>query len=224
MDPVTANYLRLGLIYYIFLLCSICIHEWAHAFIADKLGGPLPRYQGRVTLNPVAHIDVLGTVFFPLIMIFWPMFSGSPAQLALIGWGKPVELSLPNAKTRTRDDYLITLAGPFANLVLCALFALIGGFIGKSNPGLLKLFQWGILINAGLFIFNLIPIPPLDGGHILKNLVKMKDETFMKLSRWGFIILLVCINIPFFRYVMGAAIFTIAGIFDGVMARVVLPA
>ncbi len=103
-------------ILFLVLISSLCVHEWAHAKTADKLGDPLPRKQGRVTLDPRSHIDPVGSILLPAIMIFV-----SPG-FAIFGWGKPVQISLPNEKTRKRDDVLITLAGPLSNLAI-AFFA-----------------------------------------------------------------------------------------------------
>ena len=105
-------------ILFILLLSSISIHEWAHAWVADKLGDPLPRQQGRVTLDPRSHIDPIGTLLIPFIMIF-----ASPG-FAIIGWGKPVQISLPNRETKKRDDILITLAGPLSNLSIAFICSL----------------------------------------------------------------------------------------------------
>lgn len=213
MDFSLLNEIRNGLLLYIILVCSVCIHEWGHAFAADKLGDPLPRIQGRVTLNPLAHIDFLGTVVFPLIMIFWPIFAGAPAGIALIGWGKPVQISLPNSKTRRRDDLLITAAGPATNLLLCLLCALAMPFVSKIDPTVVSLFYLAIVLNAALFIFNLLPIPPLDGGHFLKHAIRMSEESYWNFSRWGFFILLVLINIGPFRKALSTAIYKVVGLF-----------
>ena len=177
------------------LVTSICIHEWAHAFCADKLGDSLPRREGRVTLNPLVHIDLLGTIIIPLAMIFL-----SPG-FAILGCGKPVRVSLPNHETRSRDDILITLAGPFSNLCL-AFFGVLGiGLLAQIlhlNDSLLRLVAIIVNLNCLLFLFNLIPIPPLDGSHILKRAIGMSDITFIKFSRFGFFLLLVIINIEYF--------------------------
>ena len=180
---------------YFILVISICIHEWAHAFSADKLGDPLPRSQGRVTLDPLVHLDLLGTIIIPFVMIFL-----SPG-FAILGWGKPVQLSLPNHKTRTRDDILITLAGPMSNLLLAFLTVLVFGLIGNFiflNESFLQLVATVVNLNCLLFLFNLIPIPPLDGSHILKRVIGMSDITFIKFSRCGIFLLLVLINVSFF--------------------------
>ena len=113
---------EMKIILFLVLLASISIHEWAHAFAADKLGDPLPRSEGRVTLDPRAHIDPIGTILIPLVMIFI-----SPG-ISIIGWGKPVQISLPNRETKKRDDILITLAGPLSNLsiaFICSLEILV---------------------------------------------------------------------------------------------------
>ena len=201
----------------LFLLLVVCItiHEWAHAWVADKLGDPLPRQQGRVTLDPRSHIDPIGTLLIPLVMIF-----ASPG-FAIIGWGKPVQISLPNRETKKRDDILITIAGPLSNLsiaFICSLsFGLFYRFVPLGESALLLLYQI-VSLNAVLFLFNLLPIPPLDGSHILKNMVNMKDETFLKFSKYGFIILIILINIPFFQKWMGSGIEGLNSIFFGIFS------
>ena len=202
-------------ILFILLLSSISIHEWAHAWVADKLGDPLPRQQGRVTLDPRSHIDPIGTLLIPFIMIF-----ASPG-FAIIGWGKPVQISLPNRETKKRDDILITLAGPLSNLsiaFICSLsFGLLNRLVPLGESALLLLYQI-ISLNAVLFLFNLLPVPPLDGSHILKNMVNMKDETFLKFSKYGFFILIIFINIPNFQKWMGFGIEGLNSIFFGIFS------
>ena len=201
-EGLTADRLREGFTFYLILVASLSVHEWAHAVTADKLGDPLPRAEGRVTLNPLSHIDPIGTVVLPLVMIFLnPGF-------AIFGWGKPVRISLPNPKTRIRDDLLITAAGPFSNLCIAFATACVAGLaIGLSgNFPMLDLASHVILVNCVLFLFNLMPVPPLDGSHFLKHAVRMKDETYAKLATYGFLILLVLINIPWFREGMRATL------------------
>jgi len=198
------------IILFIVLLASICIHEWAHAFVADILGDPLPRSQGRVTLDPRAHIDPVGTIVIPLIMIFL-----SPG-FAILGWGKPVMVSLPNPKTRKRDDILITIAGPLSNLLIALVttlfFTVWMSFFPLSQYGH-NLYTLIIFLNCILFIFNLMPIPPLDGSHFLKHAIKMKEETYRNLAKYGFVILIVLINLPPFQIFMWIMITTCCGIF-----------
>ena len=192
------EHLRWSLLQLILLVVSIGIHEFGHAWVADLRGDPLPRLQGRVTLNPLAHADPIGTLLIPGIMIFFPPGFG------LIGWGKPVQISLPNPATRRMDDILITLAGPAMNLVLCLVFVLVGLALGVSFDGNLGRFLVsGMLMNIGLFCFNLIPIPPLDGSRIFYRLGLYSLELFTTLSQYGFIILIILINLPGFSGVLG---------------------
>ena len=204
MDPQT---LRDGLLQLILLIISIGLHEFGHAWMADLRGDPLPRMQGRVTLNPFAHTDPIGTILLPGIMIFL-----SPG-FGLIGWGKPVQISLPNPKTRRMDDIYITLAGPAMNLVLCFVLAVIGGlgnFDPKTQEVVIRFLVGGIYLNAGLVVFNLIPIPPLDGSRLALRLGLYSEELFLNLARWGFVILIVLVNLPPFLRVMHSGIVMLA--------------
>lgn len=203
------------IILFILLIVCITIHEWAHAWVADKLGDPLPRQQGRVTLDPRCHIDLWGTIIIPMFMIF-----ASPG-FSIIGWGKPVQVSLPNSKTRRRDDILITLAGPFSNFAIAFVSALTFGIVNRVLPlteNVWLLFFQLVSLNAILFVFNLIPIPPLDGSHILKNIIRMKDITFLKFSKYGFLLLIVLINIPAFQDLMSIGVENLNSIFFGIFS------
>ncbi len=197
------EHLRWGALQLILLIISIGLHEFGHAWVADLRGDPLPRLQGRVTLNPFAHTDPIGTILLPAVMIFL-----SPS-FGLIGWGKPVQISLPNPRTRRMDDICITLAGPGMNLVLCLVLALIGAF-GNFDPVqdrlVIRFLVSGIFLNSGLVVFNLIPIPPLDGSRLAVRFGLYTEEIFLALARWGFVILLIAVNLPFFRDGMDVAI------------------
>jgi len=208
---LTTEELRQGLVFYLILVASLSVHEWAHAFAADRVGDPLPRAQGRVTLNPIVHMDPIGTVLLPLFMILLnPGF-------AIFGWGKPVQVSLPNPKTRVRDDLVITGAGPLSNLLLAFLAAAIGGLsllaLSESGHQMRGLFEAFIFINCLLFLFNLIPVPPLDGSRFLKHGVKMREETYARLARYGFVVILVLINLEVFQVMFSSILRAMAGFF-----------
>lgn len=207
MDSHTLDQLRWGALSLILLVISIGLHEFGHAWVADLRGDLLPRAQGRVTLNPLAHADPLGTLLLPGIMIFLPILMGSPLPFGLLGWGKPVQISLANPRTRRMDDILITLAGPAMNVALVVVFALIGvlGDVSVAGPGnqdFGRFLVTGILMNAGLAAFNLLPLPPLDGSRVFYRLGIYSTEVFLFLSQWSFFILLIFINTSFFFVVV----------------------
>jgi len=204
MDPAVVEHLRQGVLGLILIIVSIGLHEFGHAWVADLRGDPLPRAQGRVSLNPFVHADPIGTILIPAVMIFL-----SPG-VALIGWGKPVQVALLNPRTRRADDLLITLAGPGMNLLLCLAFALIGGLGGFAQGPTKDFLERGLLLNAGLIAFNLIPVPPLDGSRVALRLGLFSEQVFMALARWGFIILLVLVNLPPFRMLLWTALQFIA--------------
>jgi Zn-dependent protease len=190
MDPRLLQ----GLVFLVALILSICVHEFGHAFVADLLGDRLPRAQGRVTLNPLAHIDPIGTLLLPLVA----MFSGPAIGSRILGWGKPVRISLsPRDITRKLSlrsaHALIAIAGPMMNilfaLVLSGLYILISRAGHDSLAGGVEAV---IMMNIGLFFFNLLPVPPLDGGAVLARLVPRRFESFLEpLNQYGFIILFV---------------------------------
>jgi Zn-dependent protease len=164
LDPVI---LTEGLIRFLILLVCLSVHEWAHAWTASKLGDPTARMAGRVTFNPLSHIDPIGTLAIPLFMVF--MSASGGGGFGIIGWAKPVPVDSRYFKKPVRDDILVTMAGPFSNLVLCLLAAVIGGFALRMVPeaqvaSAFDLVLEFIRINALLAVFNMIPVPPLDGS------------------------------------------------------------
>jgi len=165
------------------LVISITIHEFSHAFIAEKLGDPTPRLQGRVTLNPLAHLYPLGTLAMVLVGF---------------GWGKPVMFDPYNLKDPKRDAALIALAGPASNLILATILAIVIRAFPNLPFSLDDIFMLVISTNVGLAIFNLIPVHPLDGGKILIGLAPrdVAREWDQVLHQYGTIILLFLI-IPF---------------------------
>ena len=144
---------------FLVLIISIAIHEFCHAFAADRLGDPTPRSLGRLTLNPLAHADPLGTIFLPLLSVF----TGFPT----IGWAKPVIIDPYNFKNPKKDEIIVSLAGPIGNISLALLASILLKFLGIQSIFLYLL----VLINISLAVFNLLPIPPLDGSKIFLNLL-----------------------------------------------------
>lgn len=198
MDPNYVQYIQQGLVAYLILCASIALHEFGHAKAADKLGDFLPRSQGRVTLNPLAHLDPIGTGLIPLATIFLRL------PFAMIGWGRPVEISLPNPATRRRDDILITLAGPGMNVLIALVATFAHAAVRRfmdldSAAKVIPLLDEFVIINCMLIAFNLIPIPPLDGSRIMRYAVGMSEEVFHKFSMMGWIILIVLLNIAAFQ-------------------------
>ncbi len=193
--------LRNSALLFIALVVSITLHEFGHAWMANRRGDPLPRLQGRVTLDPRAHMDKFGTLILPALMIFVPALFGS-ATMFVFGWGKPVQISLPSRdpKKRKWDDILITLAGPGVNIILALLAAIaIGIAIGSgSGEQVIQFFALFMSLNLVLAIFNLIPMPPLDGSHLLFYAVKMRRETFDRLTKnsWWIFLLLILLPSP----------------------------
>jgi len=153
----------------IILIMSVVIHEVSHGFAALALGDPTAKYQGRLTLNPFNHLDPVGSVLVPLIGYFAGGF--------IIGWAKPVPFNPHNLRSAKWGEALVAVAGPVSNIVLAAIFGLIirlGNGASFMNESFLSLASFVVLINITLAIFNLIPIPPLDGSKILFAVLPLK--------------------------------------------------
>ena len=192
-----------GLKWVLLLLVSLSVHEWAHAFAADKLGDPTPRSEGRVTLNPLAHIDLFGTIIFPFLCI---MLSTG----IIFGWGKPVNVNSANFKRIKLYEMLVGVSGVLGNMLICLVCAIIAAFLSKTNASLCYSM---IYINCFLIVFNMIPMPPLDGSYVTRYFFKISDETMSFLNRWGFFIIIILLNIDAFRQILHFAINALASIF-----------
>ena len=174
---------------FLVLLFSLTIHESAHAWMAAQLGDPTGRRLGRVSFNPAAHIDPIGTILFPILAMV--------TRLPLIGWAKPVPVDFANLQHPRRDFMLIAAAGPGANLLLALIGAIgmrltvsaLGGAINLSAP-LVLLWFWMLMLNVLLAVFNMIPVPPLDGGNVLAGVLpRHLADGFEQIRPYGFIII-----------------------------------
>ncbi len=148
----------------VILIFSVIIHEVSHGYVADMLGDPTPRLQGRLTLNPLRHIDPLGSIIVPLMTSLLANFT--------FGWAKPVIYNPYNLKNKRQGECLIALAGPLSNLIIAFVFGTIIRFVfaGLMTP-FIEISMYIVIINIILAIFNLIPLPPLDGSKILFSLL-----------------------------------------------------
>ena len=173
------------------MVFAITVHEVAHGWVASKLGDQTARILGRLTLNPIKHIDPMGTILVPLLL---KVFGGP-----IFGWAKPVPVDWRNLRRPKQDMAWVALAGPMANLLMVLIWALLLKLIlvlniATSGPvrALLEMAKVGVQANAFLMILNLIPIPPLDGSRVLTALLPPRlAYRYMQLERYGLIIVLV---------------------------------
>jgi Zn-dependent protease len=206
----------IGIIEFIVLLLSLSIHESAHAWTSDRLGDPTARNLGRVSLNPVVHADMWGTVLIPLMGIFIGGF--------LIGWAKPVPVNVGRLRKPTRDHMIVAAAGPLSNLLVAAiLFTCLMIMKSASNGGaemiydvyasrftstsilvpLTAIAYHGVMLNVLLAVFNLLPVAPLDGATVLSGLLpRSLAGAFNQIQSYGFmlLLLLVYMGIPAMLY------------------------
>jgi Zn-dependent protease len=201
---------------FVLLIFSLSVHECAHAWMASRLGDQTARLQGRITLNPMYHVDPIGTLLFPALMIFGPLMGGGAMGGFLIGWAKPTPVITRNFRKIVRDDALVTLAGPVSNLLLA-----LAGFAGlviiivsqghlpetegmaTNVQALALLCQLAIQVNLALFFFNLLPIPPLDGSRIVRNMLPYNAlQSYDRLSGWMGLLVMILVGGPIVRFFM----------------------
>jgi Zn-dependent protease len=187
-------------------IIAIAAHEMAHALAANKLGDNTAKLAGRMTLNPAAHIDPFGTVVLPLLLVItrFPV---------VFGWAKPVPVNPANFDSPRKGMMITSAAGPAANFVTAGVFAV---FLRLTVLGILfppgwgMFFVYGVLINMVIGLFNLIPVPPLDGSNILAGLLPLEAaRRYMKISRYGFVIVIALLSLGLFERVMMPVVSTI---------------
>jgi Zn-dependent protease len=189
------------------VIFAITVHEVAHGWVASKLGDNTARNLGRLTLNPISHMDLLGTVIVPVVLLFLGGF--------MFGWAKPVPVNWNNLKNPKRDMVYVAIAGPLTNLLMALAWGVImkiGFLLGASNEfistPLIYMGYAGIFINAVLMMLNLLPILPLDGGRVLAGLLPQKiSYEFSKLERFGFPILVAIIAFGWLSKILGPPVY-----------------
>jgi len=171
------------------ILFAITVHEVAHGWVADKLGDQTAKIMGRITLNPIKHIDPIGTVALPLILLFIGSF--------IFGWAKPVPVTWKNLRKPRRDMALVALAGPAANLIMMIIWSILAKLVilisaaTSSSQFLLSMCGAGILINIVLMVLNLFPLLPLDGGRVLSAMLPVTwAKKYSRLEPYGLFILI----------------------------------
>jgi Zn-dependent protease len=200
------------------MILSLTVHEFAHAWVAYRLGDDTAARMGRLTLNPIAHIDPIGTLLIPIA----GLLSGVP----FFGWAKPVPVSPVNYTRKLSmrtGDILVSAAGPVSNLLFAALLVGVLAIVGPSalsdiaagtrnlHVAVVRLLGWTMLINLGLFVFNLIPVPPLDGSHVLAGLLPDKHRGVMEfISRYSFILFILILLLGG-KYIGTAVVWLMSG-------------
>jgi len=209
---------------FVLLIFALSFHECAHAWMASRLGDQTARLEGRVTLNPIYHIDPIGSLLIPALAIFGPLIGFNFFAGMLIGWAKPTPVITRNFQKIRRDDNLVTLAGPVSNLLLTFIAVVLLLVICHVVPGsatvpggreiVLYTFQYQLLpgvnptvqalvllgvaaieINLSLFIFNLLPVPPLDGSHLLRNVLPYNAvQAYDRIPYWLSWILMILVG------------------------------
>lgn len=176
-------------------LFAMVIHEVAHGWVAYKLGDPTAKFSGRLTLNPVSHIDPIGTIVLPLTLIIM----GSPF---VFGWAKPVPINFMGLRNPKKDIIWVGAAGPLANMIFAFIAVALSRLFPIGNfPLLSDIFKLTILVNLILAAFNLIPIPPLDGSRILFGLLPPNlAMKYMRIEPYGFIVLFILLWLGFLNW------------------------
>jgi Zn-dependent protease len=195
------------------LVFSISAHEAAHAWMSNRFGDDTARLLGRITLNPVAHIDPIGTLLIPIVGFIFGSMGGTVARIPLIGWGKPTPVNPLRWRDKDRANVMVSAAGIIVNtfIAICAFTVLkvllmTGGFETMSpqlREPILLFLQLFLTMNISLAVFNLLPFPPLDGSKILETFLPASAQPMLALmEQYGFIILMMLIYVGFFSAIL----------------------
>jgi len=187
----TSQLIQTVLIYALPVIFAITLHEAAHGYAAQRLGDPTAAMMGRVTLNPLPHIDPIGTILMPLLLYF------STSGAFLFGYAKPVPVRFDRLRHPKRDMVWVALAGPGANLLQALLWGVLLYVLagsGLTERFFLEMCKAGMLTNVVMFVFNLFPLPPLDGGRILVGLLPWRQAVMVsRIEPWGFFIVMALV-------------------------------
>lgn len=187
---------------FLIMVMSLSVHEAAHAWTANRLGDPTARMLGRLTLNPLSHIDWIGTVLFPLLAIY----SGLP----ILGWAKPVPVNMHNLRAPRRDFAVVAVAGPVSNILLAVgtagILTVLGGASSLLSWSVTSVLAQAVWLNVLLAVFNMLPVPPLDGGNVLAGVAPEPVARLVdQLRPYGFILVYVLL----LSGVLGAIVFPV---------------
>lgn len=187
---------------FLIMVMSLSVHEAAHAWTANRLGDPTARMLGRLTLNPLSHIDWIGTVLFPLLAIY----SGLP----ILGWAKPVPVNMHNLRAPRRDFAVVAVAGPASNILLAVgiagILTVLGGASSLLSWSVTSVLAQAVWLNVLLAVFNMLPVPPLDGGNVLAGVAPEPVARLVdQLRPYGFILVYVLL----LSGVLGAIVFPV---------------
>lgn len=222
MESDWGNYIVQAALYCVPLLLGVVIHEVSHGWVAERLGDPTARLLGRITLNPLVHIDPVGTLILPLFLIV----TNSPF---LFGWAKPVPVNFANLHGGRRDMAMVSLAGPLSNFSIAAASAVLyhlilwgfqsgwmarGGLAASIAEPLFLMARISVSFNLVLMAVNLLPVPPLDGGRIMVGILPIRIASLLaRLERYGMLIVLILIATGLWRYFVNPVINTFMRLF-----------
>lgn len=210
---MTSGLLAQLIIYMVVLLLAISAHEAAHAWMSNRFGDDTARLLGRITLNPVAHIDPIGTLLIPIASFVLGSMSGSAARIPLIGWGKPTPVNPLRWRNKDLANVMVSAAGIMANLFIAIVTFIIFKILlmtgaGEAIPESLRepvslLLEYLLTMNISLAVFNLLPFPPLDGSKILETFLPASAQPILAMmEQYGYLILMLLIYVGVFRAII----------------------
>jgi len=217
MEHVQLTTIQMISVWVLPILLAVTVHEVAHGYVANLLGDKTARILGRLTLNPIKHIDIFGTILIPITLLL--LNTG-----IIIGWAKPVPVNIQNFKSPRRDMALVAASGPISNLIMAIMWAALAKLglllILQDLPGALAIYtmgEAGIAINLMLMALNLIPIPPLDGSHVIAGFLPRKIAVYYEqVAPYGFFILIILLYMGIINTILNPVIGVLYGLISSI--------